>query len=33
VHYPWDVVAGGLIGTALSPIAVAAAKRYRAAAP
>ncbi len=33
VHYPSDVVAGAVIGAALSPIAVAAAERYRAAAP
>jgi membrane-associated phospholipid phosphatase len=33
VHYPSDVVAGAVIGAALSPIAVAAAKRYRVAAP
>jgi membrane-associated phospholipid phosphatase len=33
VHYPSDVVAGAVIGAALSPIATAAAKRYRVAAP
>jgi undecaprenyl-diphosphatase len=33
VHYPSDVVAGAVIGAALSPIAVAAAKRYPVAAP
>lgn len=33
VHYPSDVVAGAVIGAGLSPIAVAAAKRYRVAAP
>jgi membrane-associated phospholipid phosphatase len=33
VHYPSDVVAGAVIGAALSPIAVAAAKRCRVAAP
>lgn len=33
VHYPSDVVAGAVIGAALSPIAAAAAKRYRVAAP
>ena len=33
VHYPSDVVAGAVIGAALSPIAVAAAKRYRVAEP
>ena len=33
VHYPSDVVAGAVIGAALSPIAVAAAERYRVAAP
>ena len=31
VHYPSDVVAGSVIGAALSPIAVAAAERYPAA--
>lgn len=29
VHYPSDVVAGAVIGAGLSPIAAAAAKRYR----
>ena len=33
VHYPSDVVAGAVIGAALSPIAVAVTERYRAAAP
>jgi membrane-associated phospholipid phosphatase len=33
VHYPADVVVGALIGGALSPIAVAAARQYRVAAP
>jgi membrane-associated phospholipid phosphatase len=33
VHYPSDVGAGAVIGAALSPIAVAAVKRYRVAAP
>ena len=33
VHYPSDVVAGAVIGASLSPIAVVAANRYRAAAP
>ena len=33
VHYPSDVVAGAVIGAALSPIAVAAAERCRFAAP
>jgi membrane-associated phospholipid phosphatase len=33
VHYPSDVVAGALIGAALSPIAVSAAERHRVAAP
>ena len=33
VHYPSDVVAGAVIGAALSPIAVAATERHRAAAP
>ena len=33
VHYPSDVVVGAVIGAALSPMAVAAVKRYRAAAP
>ena len=33
VHYPSDVVAGAVIGTALSPIAMTAAERCRAAAP
>lgn len=33
VHHPSDVVAGAVIGAALSPIAVAATERYRAAAP
>ena len=33
VHYPSDVVVGAVIGGALSPIAVAAAERYRASAP
>jgi membrane-associated phospholipid phosphatase len=33
VHYPSDVVAGAVIGAGLSPIAIAASERYRAAAP
>ena len=33
VHYPSDVVAGAFIGAGLSPIAVAAVKRCRVAAP
>jgi undecaprenyl-diphosphatase len=33
VHYPSDVFTGAVIGAALSPIAVAAAERCRAAAP
>ena len=33
VHYPSDVVAGAVIGAGLSPIAVAAVKRCRVAAP
>jgi membrane-associated phospholipid phosphatase len=33
VHYPSDVVAGAVIGVALSPIAINATERYRAAAP
>ena len=33
VHYPSDVIAGAVIGAAVSPIAVAAAERYRAVAP
>jgi membrane-associated phospholipid phosphatase len=33
VHYPSDIVAAAVIGASLSPIAAAAAKRYRVAAP
>jgi membrane-associated phospholipid phosphatase len=33
VHYPSDVVAGAVIGAGVSPIAAAAAKRNRVAAP
>jgi len=33
VHYPSDVVAGAVIGAGLSPIAIVATERYRAAAP
>jgi undecaprenyl-diphosphatase len=33
VHYPGDVIAGSIIGTALAPLAVAAVNRWRAAAP
>jgi membrane-associated phospholipid phosphatase len=33
VHYPSEAVAGAIIGAALSPIAVAATERHRAAAP
>ncbi|MGE5746970.1 MAG: phosphatase PAP2 family protein [Solirubrobacterales bacterium] len=33
VHYPSDVVAGAVIGAALSPIAMAATERHRVAAP
>jgi undecaprenyl-diphosphatase len=33
VHHPSDVVAGAVIGAGLSPIAVAAVKRCRVAAP
>ena len=33
VHYPSDVLAGAVIGVALSPVAVAATERYRASAP
>lgn len=31
VHYPGDVIAGSIVGTALAPVAVAAADRFRAA--
>ena len=33
VHYPSGVLAGAVIGVALSPLAVAVIERYRAAAP
>ena len=33
VHYPSDVVAGAVIGLALSSIAVAVTERYRGSAP
>jgi membrane-associated phospholipid phosphatase len=32
VHYPSDVVAGAVIGAALSPVALAVTERYRASA-
>jgi undecaprenyl-diphosphatase len=33
VHYPSDVLAGAVIGAALSPVALAVTERYRASAP